>query len=194
MHSQMIISIAHCDRQADELLQHWLAADGVAGEREATAVLHQELGHAPVEDERLEDTGEFPSNTDPANSKAMGIILYFDNWPPDRETTAPPVRKLRSAVRRTTPPRARERDRCDNRAAPCLSTTAPRSELRISTSRDLATRHRSPASRPNAHYSWQFHSAPPIFHSLRSMGSTRKKRDNVTEGESNRRVVPLVKV
>ena len=130
MHSQMIISIAHCGRQADERPLHWLAADGVAGDREATAVLHQDLGHAPVEGERLEDAGEFPSNADPANPKAMGIILYFENWLPDRETTAPLVRKLRSAVRRTTPPRARERDRCNDRAAPCLSTTALRAGTR----------------------------------------------------------------
>ena len=41
--------------------------------------------------------GELPSDADPDVPKAKGIIIEFENWPPDRVTTAPLVRKLRAA-------------------------------------------------------------------------------------------------
>ena len=40
---------------------------------------------------------EIPSGFDPGSSKAKGLILTFEDWPPDGADTDPLLRKLHSA-------------------------------------------------------------------------------------------------
>ena len=45
---------------------------------------------------------EIPSGFGPGSSKAKGLILTFDDWPPDGEDTDPLLRKLHSARLKVT--------------------------------------------------------------------------------------------
>ena len=45
---------------------------------------------------------EIPSGFDPGSSKAKGLILTFEDWPPDGEDTDPLLRKLHSAGLKVT--------------------------------------------------------------------------------------------
>ena len=45
---------------------------------------------------------ESPSGPDPGSSRAKGLILAFEDWPPDGVSTDPLLRNLDSAVLKVT--------------------------------------------------------------------------------------------
>ena len=76
---------------------------------------------------------EIPSGFDPGSSKATGLILTFEDWPPDGVDTEPLLRKLHAAGLKA----ARKLPRCH--AGP-MSMRSPQ-----------GSRYRSPVGGPHTH-------------------------------------------